>query len=84
MEAAPQVGPSHGAGSGAGDYELLQALDLKRAGWSQPRIAAVLWGEEALEGGWTDENPYRSTVQRRLKRAEHLVNEGYLKLAARP
>ena len=84
MEAAPQAGPSDGAGSGARDRELLQALDLQRAGRSQPGIAAALWGPEALAGVWDENNKYRKRVRRCLDRAEHLVTEGYLKLAAQP
>ena len=84
MEAASQAGPSDGAGSGAGDRELLTALDLERAGWSQPAIAAALWEDEAREGVWDDENKLRQRVRRRLRRAKYLVDEGYLKLAALP
>ena len=75
-EAAPRAGPSDGAGSGAGDEELLRALDLERAGLSQPAIAAALWGAEALAAGWNDENPYRNRVRRRLDRANHFVDGG--------
>ena len=84
MEVTPCAGPSDAAGSGAGDDELLWAFDLKRAGMSQPAIAVALWGAGALAGGWHDENPFPNRVRRRLERATYLVDEGYLKLAARP
>ncbi len=84
MEAAPRTGPSDGAGSGARDRELLQALDLERAGRSQPEIAAALWGEEALAGVWDENNKFRKRVRYCLARASYLVDEGYLKLAAQP
>ncbi len=54
VEIAPCAGPSDGAASGAGNDELLQALDLERAGISQSAIAAVLLGADALTGGWYD------------------------------
>ena len=50
----------------------------------QPGIAAALWGPEALIGVWDESNKFRKRVRRRLARARDLVNEGYLKLAARP
>ena len=68
----------------AGDDELLPAFDLENIGVSQPGIAAVLWGPEALIGVCDESNKFRKRVRRRLARARDLVNEGYLKLAARP
>ena len=54
VEAAAGAGPSDGAGSGAGDRDLLMALDLERAGRSQPEIAAAAMGSRGARGpvGW--------------------------------
>ena len=51
---------------------------------SQPGIAAALWDVEVPAGGWDENDPIRKRVRRCLARAEYLVSEGYLTLAARP
>ena len=62
--------------------ELLLALQGKLKDKSTREIAIDLFGEECIEAGWHDGCAERSTTRRRVRESLHLMNGGYLELAA--
>ena len=62
--------------------ELLLALQGKLKEKSTREIAIDLFGEECIESGWHDGCAERSTTRRRVRESLHLMNGGYLELAA--
>ena len=81
MEDCRHSGPSQG--SGAGDDEILFALDGHLAGLKPREIATMRYGRRRVEREWYPDSTMRATVRYRIKRGLYLMNGGYLKLAAR-
>ncbi len=59
----------------------LQALDASQAGASHRDIAQALFGLEAVVLRWHEDGELRAHVRHLLRRAEALMNGGYLALA---
>ena len=59
----------------------LQALDASQAGASHRDIAQALFGLEAVVLRWHEDGELRAQVRHLLRRAEALMNGGYLALA---
>lgn len=59
----------------------LQALDASQAGASHRDIAQTLFGLEAVVLRWHEDGELRAQVRHLLRRAEALMNGGYLALA---
>ena len=78
MEDGWRPGPSRGPG----DRELLIALDGDKAKKEARQIAEEIWGADEVAEEWYRDCPLRGTVRRRIYRARHLMEGGYLKLAA--
>ena len=81
MEGCRHSGPSRG--SGAGDREILFALDGHLAGKTPREIAIMRYGAKRVAREWFPDSPMRSTMRYRVKRGVYLMEEGFLKLAAR-
>jgi hypothetical protein len=62
----------------------LQALDASQAGASHRDIALALFGLEAVVLRWHEDGELRAQVRHLLRRAETLMNGGYLALAGVP
>ena len=59
----------------------LQALDASQAGASHRDIAQALFGLEAVVLRWHEDGDLRAQVRHLLRRAEALMNGGYLAMA---
>lgn len=81
MEGCRHSGPSRG--SGAGDREILFALDGHLAGKKPREIAVMRYGRKRVAREWYPDSAMRATVRYRIKRGVYLMEEGFLKLAAR-
>ncbi|HYW55784.1 MAG TPA: DUF2285 domain-containing protein [Polaromonas sp.] len=78
----PQVDPARAVSRGALLHlRALQALDAAQVGASQRDIAQVLFGLEAVVLRWHEDGELRAQVRHLLRRAEALMNGGYLTLA---
>ena len=70
-------------GRGSGDRELLIAVEKLAARKSQRRIAAAIHGEAAVAGDrWDNDSKLRARIRRLVRKAEFLMKDGYLELAA--
>jgi hypothetical protein len=76
---APQVDPARSVTRAALLHlRALQALDAAQAGASHRDIAKALFGLEAVVLRWHEDGDLRAQVRHLLRRAEALMNGGYL------
>ncbi len=79
---APQVDPARSVTRAALLHlRALQALDASQAGASHRDIAKALFGLEAVVLRWHEDGDLRAQVRHLLRRAEALMNGGYLAMA---
>ncbi|MDB5875355.1 MAG: hypothetical protein JWQ07_4797 [Ramlibacter sp.] len=78
----PQVDPARSVTRAALLHlRALQALDAAQAGASHRDIAKALFGLEAVVFRWHEDGDLRAQVRHLLRRAEALMNGGYLAMA---
>lgn len=62
-------------------FQIVRAIDGRRAGASYRDIAVVLFGAQRVREDWTDDGDHlKNHVRRLVKRGEALVDGGYKRL----
>ncbi len=61
------------------DIELLKIIDGMNKGLSHREIAEEIFGAVSVERNWASDSWLRARTRYRIKKAENLINRGYLK-----
>ncbi|CDH01349.1 DUF2285 domain-containing protein [Xenorhabdus bovienii] len=60
--------------------DLLDILDYKKKGASQRELASLIFKDISVENVWNPDSSIRSNIRYRIKKAQNMVEKGYLKL----
>ncbi len=58
--------------------DLLKAIDDRKQGFTHRDIASEIFGEELVKNEWSSDSWLRANIRYRLKKANDLINTGYL------
>lgn len=58
--------------------DLLKAIDDRKQGLTHRDIASEIFGEELVKNEWSSDSWLRANIRYRLKKANDLINSGYL------
>lgn len=58
--------------------QLLRTIDGRKQGLTHKDIASDLFGEEIVKNEWSSDSWLRANIRYRLKKANKLINDGYL------
>lgn len=58
--------------------DLLKAIDNRKQGLTHRDIASEIFGEELVKTEWSSDSWLRANIRYRLKKANDLINNGYL------
>ncbi|WON77451.1 DNA -binding domain-containing protein [Serratia sp. UGAL515B_01] len=59
-------------------FDLLKIIDNRKQGLTHRDIASELFGEERVKSEWSSDSWLRANIRYRLKKANNLINNGYL------
>ncbi|MBC8954657.1 DUF2285 domain-containing protein [Xenorhabdus sp. PB62.4] len=60
--------------------DLLDILDYQKKGASQRELASLIFKDIPVENVWNPDSSIRSNIRYRIKKAQNMVEKGYLKL----